>query len=73
MFENISAIDAGKDPSYMRISLSESRASGFKKWSDAHPAKLDPLSGDGQDPDYPMNMPVERPHLPWLIPGVGRL
>jgi hypothetical protein len=57
----------------MRISLSESRASGFKKWSDAHPAKLDPLSGDGPDPDYPMNMPVERPHLPWLIPGVGRL
>jgi hypothetical protein len=57
----------------MRISLSQSRASGFRKWSDAHPAKPDPLSGNGQDLDYPMIMPVERPHLPWLVPGVGRL
>ena len=57
----------------MRISLSESRASGFKKWSDAHPAKPEPLLGNGQDLDYPMITPVERPHLPWLIPGAGRL
>jgi hypothetical protein len=37
------------------------------------PGEADPLSGNGQDLDYPMIMPVERPHLPWHIPGVGRL
>jgi hypothetical protein len=57
----------------MRISLSESRSSGFKKWSDAHPAQPDPTSGSGQEPDYLMIMPADRPHLPWLVPGAGRL
>ena len=57
----------------MRISLSASRASGFKKWSDAHPAKPNPLNDIDEDVDYPMIMPVERLHLPWLVPGAGRL
>ena len=57
----------------MRISLSESHSNGFKKWSDAHPAKPEPLNGSGQDLDYPMVMPADRPHLPWLVPGAGRL
>jgi hypothetical protein len=55
----------------MRISLAESRSSGFKKWSDAHPAKPN-LTGD-QEPDYPMIMPAHRPHLPGFVPGAGRL
>jgi hypothetical protein len=57
----------------MRISLSESRSKGFKKWSDAHPAKPEQLNGNGHEVDYPMIMPAERPHLPWLVPGTGRL
>ena len=57
----------------MRILPSASRTSGFRKWSDAHPAKPDPLNDLEQDVDYPMIMPVERPHLPWLVPGAGRL
>ena len=57
----------------MRISLSASRASGFKEWSDTHPAKPNPLTEIDEDVDYPMIIPVERPHLPWLVPGAGRL
>ena len=57
----------------MRISLSESRSNGFKKWSDAHPAKPDPTIGSDQETEYPMIVPADRPHLPWLVPGAGRL
>jgi len=42
----------------MRISLSRSRSNGFKKWSDAHPAKPDPTIGSDQETEYPMIMPA---------------
>jgi len=63
----------------MRISLADSRAGGFKKWSDAHPAIStadNAIVAADQDLDLPiLTLPIltppERPHLPWLVPGVG--
>jgi hypothetical protein len=58
----------------MRISLADSRADGFRKWSDAHPAisTADNASiAADQDLDLPILTPPERPHIPWLVPGVG--
>lgn len=51
----------------MRISLSESCLNGFKKWSDAHPAKPDPLHGNGQNLDYTMTIPVDESRLTRLV------
>ncbi len=65
----------------MRISLSGNRASGFRQWSDAHPAKPDPAKADPTNANGggywggadPVMASAERPHLPWLVPGAGRL
>jgi hypothetical protein len=66
----------------MYISLRDSCTKGFKKWSDAHQPEIknDVRAGEGYavvatDPDLDdrvMTSP-ERPHRPWLVPGVGRL
>jgi hypothetical protein len=62
-------------------------AYGHKKWSDFHQPKIEKPTigkdvragaGDGvvaADPDLDDTVitPPERPHRPWLIPGVGTL
>ena len=59
-----------------------SRTSGFRKWSEAHPAAGIARSGAAAmqpgtvaaaelDPANPM--PAPQPHRPWLVPGVGKL
>ena len=66
----------------MSISLADSRAKGFKKWSDAHqPERLgDARTGAGEGgviaaPDLAQGVttPAEQPHRPWLVPGAGTL
>jgi hypothetical protein len=64
----------------MYISLRESCAKGFNKWADAHQPeiKLD-LCANGRnglaaaDHDNLAMTSLERPHGPWLVPGVGTL
>jgi hypothetical protein len=60
----------------MYISLAESRANGFRKWSDAHPphrngdvARGDVVADLGSD--YAAMTPAEQTHGPWRVPGVG--
>ena len=59
----------------MYISLAESRANGFRKWSDAHPPhRNDGASGDviaDLGSDYAAMTPAEQAHGPWRVPGVG--
>ena len=65
----------------MYISLAESRAKGFRRWSDAHPpggndndsnvARLDALAGADLGTEDAVMTPPEVPHAPWLMPGVG--
>ena len=63
------------------ISLPDSRAKGFMKWSDAHPERLgEPrtVAGEGPviaAPDLAQTVmtPAEQPHRPWLVPGIGTL
>jgi hypothetical protein len=60
----------------MYISLAESRANGFRKWSDAHPPHRngDVASGDvvaDLGSDYAAMTPAEQAHGPWRVPGVG--
>jgi hypothetical protein len=66
----------------MYISLADSRAKGFMKWSHAHqPERLgDARTGAGEGgviaaPDLAEEVmtPAEQPHRPWLVPGAGRL
>ncbi len=65
----------------MRISLADSSAIGFNKWCEAHDSgrkdKSEPDAGDiatsDQDTDHALMTPPERPHRPWLVPGVGTL
>jgi hypothetical protein len=63
----------------MYISVAYSRTHGFLKWCEAH----QPTSGDDEpDGDAPVAITEtardvhkairERPHQPWLVPGVGR-
>jgi hypothetical protein len=66
----------------MYIFPRDSCSKGFKKWSGAHQPQInkDVRAGEGYgvtaaDPDLDnrvMTSP-ERPHCPWLVPGVGRL
>jgi hypothetical protein len=66
----------------MYISPRDGCTKGFKKWSDAHQPEInkDVCAGEGYgmvatDPDLDnrvMTSP-ERPHRPWLVPGVGGL
>ena len=65
----------------MYISLAESLAKGFRRWSDAHQscgndnegdvARLDALASADTGIDYAVIMPSEGPRDPWLVPGVG--
>jgi len=65
----------------MYISLADSRAKGFRRWSDAHQphgndnegdvARLDALAGADLGIEYAVMTPPEGPHAPWLMPGVG--
>ena len=63
------------------ISLADSRAKGFMKWSDAHPERpgeARTVAGEGAvmaAPDIaPAVMtPAEQPYRPWLVPGAGTL
>ena len=65
----------------MYISLAESLAKGFRRWSDAHQpcgndnegnvARLDALSPADLGIEHAVMMPPEGPRHPWLVPGVG--
>ena len=65
----------------MRISLADSSARGFNKWCKTHDSgrtdHRDADTGDiaisDQNTDHPIMTPPERPHRPWLVPGVGTL
>jgi hypothetical protein len=58
----------------MRISLTDSVATGFKRWSSALPAeaRLATLATPTPDLLEPVPILAER-HRPWLVPGTGRL
>jgi hypothetical protein len=68
---------------YISVYFSERQLrEGFKKWSDAHQSEInkDVSAGEGYgvvatDPnvDNRVMTSPERPHCPWLVPGVGRL
>jgi hypothetical protein len=52
--------------------------SGFRKWSEAQELRMSQRIraelGEGlPDVDAGMVAPVEQPHRPWLVPGVGKL
>ncbi len=54
----------------MYISLAESSAKGFRRWSDAHP----PCGNDNETEVAQLDavmMPPEGPRDPWLVPGAG--
>ncbi len=65
----------------MYISLAESCAKGFRRWSDAHQpsgndnegdvARLDALSCVDSGIEYAVMTPPDAPHAPWLVPGIG--
>jgi len=67
----------------MYISLAESRAKGFRKWSDAHPPQSNDDDGEvARDDaiaiaiadlaiDYAAMSLPEQTHGPWRVPGVG--
>ena len=65
----------------MYISLAESLAKGFRRWSDAHlpsgndneseVARLDALATADLGIGYAVMMPPAGPRDPWLVPGVG--
>jgi len=66
----------------MYVSLADSRANGFVKWAGAfQPEKIgDARHGAGEVDGIAARAlaqrattPVEQPHLPWLVPGAGRL
>ena len=62
----------------MRISLNDSRITGFRRWSEDHQPKNDDENLGGATPitipeppgnDFALEEP---PHRPWAVPGVGR-
>jgi hypothetical protein len=66
----------------MTISRVSNLATGFRKWSTAHP----PAGNDNDHPggatpialtapklDNQVIAPPEQPHRPWLVPGMGTL
>jgi len=63
------------------ISLADSRAKGFMKWSDAHPERpgvARTVAGEGAvmaaaDIAQAVMTPAEQPYPPWLVPGAGTL
>ena len=65
----------------MYISPRDSCAKGFKKWPDAHQPEINKdvrasesygVVATDPDPDDRVMTSSERPHRPWLVPGVGR-
>jgi len=63
----------------MYISMKDSTAAGFKKWSAARPntstAESPELSREAAPSagDDTASASIERPHGPWLVPGPGTL
>jgi hypothetical protein len=64
----------------MRISLGDSRANRFTKWSiaprpgsndDDQPGGATPIAITAPDLDDPIIALPEQSHRPWLVPGVG--
>ena len=60
------------------ISLADSRAKGFMKWSDAHPERPGEactVAGEGAVMAAPeaVMTPAAQPYRPWLVPGAGTL
>jgi hypothetical protein len=65
----------------MYISLVESRAKGFRRWSQTHQphsnddadgiAGIDALAVAAFGSEYAETSPAERQRAPWLVPGVG--
>jgi hypothetical protein len=65
----------------MYISLMESRAKGFRRWSGAHRqhsnddadgiARVDALAVAASGRGYAVMTPPDGPRAPWLVPGVG--
>ena len=58
----------------MYISLAESGANGFKKWSASHRPHSNDDDGNvaRSDAIAVANLsPSERPHSPWLVPGMA--
>ncbi len=65
----------------MYISLAESCAKGFRRWSDAHQSSGNDNESDVARRDAPacaaldtedvVMTPPEGPSAPWLVPGVG--
>ena len=71
-----------QEDNLMRISLADSWANGFNKWCDMHDAGRtdggcagadDTIIIPDRDLDHALLTPPERPHQPWLVPGVGVL
>ena len=63
----------------MSISIN-GKMSGFRKWAEAHAQNSDGRTGamDNRDsavadPDAHGMTADQRPHRPWLVPGIGRL
>ena len=65
----------------MYISLTESRATGFRRWSDTHQphskdhardlSRFDALAIAASVTGYAAMPSPEQPRAPWLVPGVG--
>ena len=65
----------------MYISLTESRAKGFRRWSETHQphsnddaddvARITALAIAAAGGGYAAMTAPERPPAPWLVPGVG--
>jgi hypothetical protein len=72
-------IDPQNKDNLLYISLADSQKNGFNKWCEAHDANRTSDQGGaadiGPDPDFDSGImtPPERPHRPWLVPGVGTL
>jgi hypothetical protein len=66
----------------MYILLKDSCAKGFKKWADAHQPEIkhhlgasgrNGLAAASPDHENLTMTSLERPHRPWLVPGMGKL
>jgi len=61
----------------MYLSLTESRAKGFRLWSETHQphsndrSRFDALAVPASGGGYAVMPAPEQPRAPWLVPGVG--
>ena len=62
----------------LTTSQTTGRATGFKKWSiahpsdsndDDHPGRVTPIALAVPFPDEPIMAPPEQTHRPWIVPG----